>query len=107
MGWESFDVVTSDLGPLLQGQTTAKLKNAYNFRNPHPLCLCYVRGTPPARNKVSGISLVFYLFCSSTEFLKIKKHVFTSPYANMRKIYVCIYSDGFSCIFIHSLAIYM
>ena len=51
MGWESFDVVTFDLGPLLQGQTTAKLKNAYNFRNPHPLSLlllllhvCYVRG---------------------------------------------------------------
>ena len=50
IGWESFDVVTFDLGPLLQGQTTAKLKNAYNFRNLQPLCLlllhlhvCYVR----------------------------------------------------------------
>ena len=31
MGWESFDVVRFDLGPLLQGQTRiAKLKNAYN-----------------------------------------------------------------------------
>ena len=31
MGWESFDVVRFDLGPLLQGQTrTAKLKSAYN-----------------------------------------------------------------------------
>ena len=31
MGWESFDVVRFDLGPLLQGQTrTAKLKNAHN-----------------------------------------------------------------------------
>ena len=31
MGWESFDVVTFDLGPLLQGQTRiAKLKSAYN-----------------------------------------------------------------------------
>ena len=31
MGWESFDVVRFDLGPLLQGQTrTAKLKTAYN-----------------------------------------------------------------------------
>ena len=30
MGWESFDVVRFDLGPL-QGQTrTAKLKSAYN-----------------------------------------------------------------------------
>ena len=30
MGWESFDVVTFGLGPLLQGQTrTAKLKSAY------------------------------------------------------------------------------
>ena len=50
MGWESFDVVTFDLEPLLQGQMTAKLKNAYNFRNLQPLCLlllllhlCYVR----------------------------------------------------------------
>ena len=32
MGWESFDVVRFDLGPLLQGQTTiAKLKSAYNW----------------------------------------------------------------------------
>ena len=31
MGWESFDVVRFDCGPLLQGQTmTAKLKSAYN-----------------------------------------------------------------------------
>ena len=40
MGWESFNVVTFDLGPLLQGETRiAKLKNAYNFRNLQPLCL--------------------------------------------------------------------
>ena len=51
MGWESFDVVTFYLGPLLQGQKTAKLYNAYNFKKPHPLCLlllvpyvCSVRG---------------------------------------------------------------
>ena len=32
MGWESFDVVTFGLGPLLQGQTrTAKRKSAYNL----------------------------------------------------------------------------
>ena len=31
MGWESFGVVTFDLGPLLQGQAgIAKLKSAYN-----------------------------------------------------------------------------
>ena len=31
MGWESFDVVRFDLGPLLQGQTgIAKLKSCYN-----------------------------------------------------------------------------
>ena len=31
MGWESFDMVRFDLGPLLQGQTRiAKLKSAYN-----------------------------------------------------------------------------
>ena len=29
MGWESFDVVRFDLGPLLQGQTIAKVKSAY------------------------------------------------------------------------------
>ena len=30
MGWESFDVVRFDLGPLLQGQTRiAKCKSAY------------------------------------------------------------------------------
>ena len=65
MGWESFDVVTFALGPLLQGQMTARLKNAYNFRNLQPLCLlllllhvCYVGDTPPARNKAGRISLV-------------------------------------------------
>ena len=32
MGWESFDVVRFDLGPILQGQTMiAKLKSAYNL----------------------------------------------------------------------------
>ena len=31
MGWESFDVVGFDLGPLFQGHTRiAKLKSAYN-----------------------------------------------------------------------------
>ena len=31
VGWESFDVLKFDLGPLLQGQTRiAKLKSAYN-----------------------------------------------------------------------------
>ena len=31
MGWESFDVVGFDLGPLFQGKTrTVKLKSAYN-----------------------------------------------------------------------------
>ena len=31
MGWESFDVVRFDLGPLLQGRSRiAKLKSAYN-----------------------------------------------------------------------------
>ena len=32
MGWESFEVVRFDLGPLLQGYTgIAKLKSAYNL----------------------------------------------------------------------------
>ena len=32
MGWESFDVVRFDLGPLTQGQMRiAKLKSAYNL----------------------------------------------------------------------------
>ena len=31
MGWESFDMVRFDLGPLLQGQMRiAKLKSSYN-----------------------------------------------------------------------------
>ena len=31
MGWESFDVVRFELGPLLQGQTRiAQFKSAYN-----------------------------------------------------------------------------
>ena len=31
MGWEYFDMVRFDLGPLLQGETRiAKLKSAYN-----------------------------------------------------------------------------
>ena len=52
MGWESFDVVTFDLGPLLQCQMRiAKLKKTSNLRNLQPLQLlllllqvCYVRG---------------------------------------------------------------
>ena len=52
MGWESFNVVTFDLGPLLQGQIrAAKLKNAYDFMILQPLCLlllllqvCFFRG---------------------------------------------------------------
>ena len=37
MGWESFDVVRFDLGPLLQGQTRmAKPKSAYNSLNIGP-----------------------------------------------------------------------
>ena len=32
MGWESFDMVRFDLGPLLQGQMRiAKLKSGYNL----------------------------------------------------------------------------
>ena len=39
MGWEYFDVVRFDLGPLLQGHTrTAKLKRVYNsFIDPRGL----------------------------------------------------------------------
>ena len=65
MGWESFDVVTFDLGPHLQGQTTAKLKMLITSG----ILILYVfyycfymfamfGDTPPARNKASGISLV-------------------------------------------------
>ena len=40
MGWESFDVVRFDLGPLLQGQTRiAKFKTAYNSLIIGPRCL--------------------------------------------------------------------
>ena len=79
MGWESFDVVTFDLGPLLQGQVrTAKLNNAYNLRNRQPLCLllllqqvCYVRGYTAGsqkseRHKFSyGLNLNVFLLCCS------------------------------------------
>ena len=51
MGWEPFDVVTFDLGLLVQGQTRrAKLESASYFRNLQPLCfllllqVCHVRG---------------------------------------------------------------
>ena len=45
MGWESFDVVRFDLGPLLQGQTTiAKLKSADNLFIIGPItCLLLVQ----------------------------------------------------------------
>ena len=37
MGWESFDVVRFDLGPVLQGQTRkTKLKSSYNSLNIGP-----------------------------------------------------------------------
>ena len=37
MGWESFDVIRFDLGPLLQGQTRiAKLRRAYSLLNIGP-----------------------------------------------------------------------
>ena len=40
MGWESFDLVCFDLGPLLQGQMRiAKLKSAYNSLIFSPRCL--------------------------------------------------------------------
>ena len=42
MGWEYFDVLRSDLGPLLQGQTTiAKLKSADNWLIIGPRGLLY------------------------------------------------------------------
>ena len=42
MGWESFDVVRFDLGPLLQGQTRiAKLKSAYNLLIIGPIEVCH------------------------------------------------------------------
>ena len=40
MGWESFDLVIFDLGPLLQGQTRiAKPKSAYKSLIIGPRCL--------------------------------------------------------------------
>ena len=42
MNWESFGVVTFDLGPLLQGQTRIakfKIKSAYNSLIIGPRCL--------------------------------------------------------------------
>ena len=40
MGWESFDVVRFDLGPLLQGHMRiTKVKSAYNLLIIGPRCL--------------------------------------------------------------------
>ena len=40
MGWESFDVVRFDLGPVLHGHTRiAKLKSAYNLLIIGPISL--------------------------------------------------------------------
>ena len=80
MGDQSSDVVQFDLGPLLQGQTrTAKFKSANNSliidprglqcETNQPIFSLYVfyycfymfamfGDTPPARNKVSSVSLV-------------------------------------------------
>ena len=69
MGWESFDVVTFDLGPLLQGQRQPNLKMLITSR----ILILYVfyycfymfavfGDTPPADNKASGICLVATCF---------------------------------------------
>ena len=53
MGWESFDVVRFDLGPLLQSQTRiAKLKSAYSLLM-LVLEVCYV--IPTYRKSLLGI----------------------------------------------------
>ena len=51
MGWESFDVIRFDLGPLLQGQTiTPKLKRAYNsLITPQPSGYCFHPWCPDGR----------------------------------------------------------
>ena len=67
MGWESFDMVTFDLGPLLQDQVrTAKLKMLITsvIFSLYVFYYCFymfamLEDTPPAHNKASGISLVF------------------------------------------------
>ena len=41
MGWESSGMVGFDLGPLLQGQTSAKVKSAYNSLIIDPRSLQY------------------------------------------------------------------
>ena len=66
MGSESFDVVTLDRGPLLQGQLNLKMLIASGIFSFYVFYYCFYRfdmfgDTPPARNKASGISLLVLL----------------------------------------------
>ena len=59
MGWESFDVVRFDLGPLLQGQMRiAKLKSAYNSLIIGPRGL---DGKPTYRKRTRNLLVWSYL----------------------------------------------
>ena len=55
MGWESFDVVRFDLGPLLQGQTRiAKLKSAFCSLSKLVLVVQVWDGKPTYRKSWAG-----------------------------------------------------
>ena len=55
MGWESFDVVRFDLGPLLQGQTRiAKLKSAFCSLSKLVLVVQVWDGKPTYRKSSAG-----------------------------------------------------
>ena len=55
MGWESFDVVRFDLGPLLQGQTRiAKLKSAFCLLSKLVLVVQVWDGKPTYRKSWAG-----------------------------------------------------
>ena len=57
MGWESFDVIIFELGPLVQGQTIAKLKSAHNSLIIGPRGLQY----EPTYRKSGAGNLVVWL----------------------------------------------
>ena len=70
MGWECSDVVTFDLGPLLQGQTRVdKLKSAYNWLIISPRVLV-VKLTN--RKSWAG-SLLMWSYFTPRPFFKVKQ----------------------------------
>ena len=70
MGWESFDVVRFDLGPLIQGHMRiAKLKSAYTLLI---ICPRGLQCEPPYRKSCAGNLLMWSDLTLSPSF-KVKR----------------------------------